>query len=867
MNAIHLRTEYLSDPIGIDIPQPRLFWQAGEGIRQTAFQIIAEREGILIWDSEKLVGSTMQCQYGGEPLHSRDRIAWKVRLWNEGGKPGPWSSGTFELGLLEKTDWTSAWISGNYRIRKNTRYPVDCFLKEFDAPRPIRLARLYITACGLYEATINGSKVGDVCMTPGCTDYRRRIQYQTFDATALVQSGRNRLEVQLGDGWYRGSIGTWGKQNVFGRQTKLRCQLEITYADGTKERIGSDDRFSWSNDGPLRFNDLRDGEIMDASRTPTYAGKAIVVRQTAGLSASNNVGVREKERFPATLMTTPKGSKVLDFGQNLAGFLRFSILGKAGQRLRLRMGELLEDGEFTQKNIQTMRPVREYGQLTLLLMLMGKTDKIKGELQPTPKQEIQFICSGKPDFYQTKFAVFGFRYALIETDIPIDASQFEAVAVYSDLEPTGSFHCSNPLVNRFHENTLWSMKSNFLDLPTDCPQRERLGWTGDAQIFFETAAYMMNVAPFFRKWLRDLTDNQFSNGSISAVIPYVGADLVYKTTGDSVGFGDAAILIPYRFWKRYGDATLLKTMYPAMRKYAKHIVARAGDKKAKNTPYSHYVVVRGLHLGEWLEPARFRDSKPIASRPEEATAYLHYTLKMMAEMAGFLGYRDDESLFSEYSAGAKNAYEFLIAPDGTIDTDRQAKLVRPLAMGLLREEAARNVASRLRQAVTKADYTIATGFLSTVFILRVLAEAGYEEEAFRMLENESAPGWLAEVKTGATTVWENWDGSASRNHYSPGAACQWLYEGVAGIRVTGENRFVIQPHFGGTLTGADGSYDSLYGKVSSGWKIGGGFFHLRVQIPPNTTAEILLPDGSSHAVGTGKFEFAIPLPHPEPVGK
>jgi alpha-L-rhamnosidase len=864
MKAINLRTEYMNQPIGISNIAPRLYWNCCEGKKQSAYQILAERDGAQIWNSGVIQSDQMtHIQYNGERLKSRDRVEWSVKLWDEKGIEGDWTSSWFEIGLLGTDDWSAKWISGAYSPKKNMRYPVDYFHKEFQVKNDVQKARLYITACGLYEAKLNKQKIGDFCLAPGCTDYRYRLQYQAYDMTAMITKGRNTLELQLADGWYRGSIGCFGFTNVYGRQTKLLSQLELTYVDGTKDVIESDETFRWSNDGPLRFADLKDGEIYDAAYVPSYKGIARLAKEEMLPTASNNVEVKEKEIFTGKLIITPSGKKVLDFGQNIAGFLAFKVKGEKGQKIKLRCGEILDEkGEFSQENMQAKKPVKECGKISEILLITGNEKKIKAELQPTPKQEIEFICNGGEDEYKMSFSVFGFRYAELETDIAIDTSTFQAIAVYSDMEQTGSFECSNKNVNQLFENTMWSMKGNFLDIPTDCPTRERLGWTGDAQVFFHTAAYFMDVAAFFRKWLYDVKDAQFKSGKSSAVIPYAGASMLYDNTGGSAGWGDAVVLLPYRFWKRYGDRNILIEFYEVMCKFARFMIKNAGhkDKKMqKINPYHKYVYEKGMHLGEWLEPEEFKDAKVGMSvlHTEVCTAYMHYTMTYMTEIAHELGMSEDEKLFHEYAEGAKQAYDFLFLQNGTIDTDRQSKLVRPLAFGLAEGEKKENLEKRLIQAVENREYRIGTGFLSTPFVLPVLTQAGRSDVAYQMLENEKAPSWLAEIKAGATTIWEDWEGKLSQNHYSPGAVCEWLFYTVGGIRVAGENYFEIKPIPGGSLGYANVAHKSIYGKVVSKWSMDGTAITFHFEIPCNTSALIELPDGTMHKVESGTYEYTI----------
>lgn len=862
MRAIHLRTEYLENPVGIDIRKPRFYWNCEGGLRQTAYQIKAVRGGEVIWDSGKVESSAMtHIAYEGKTLHSRDIVEWQVCLWDENDAAGDFNTASFEMGLLEKDDWKARWISGDYKPKKkNCRYPVDCFLKQFALKKQVKKARLYATARGVYDVTLNGTRIEDFILAPGMTDYRKRIQYQVYDVTSYLEQ-ENRLELRLADGWFRGSIAAYGAINVFGMQTSVMAQLELVFEDGTTEWIGTDKSFAWSNDGPIRFADLKDGEIYDAAKTPSYSGNAIEVTCDIVPSASNNVAVREKEKLDVQAVTTAGGATILDFGQNIAGYLAFSVKGRKGQQFKLICGEVLgADGRVDLSGIQETKPVKGWNNINLVCKLLGKEPK--GEMQPTPKQEIVFTCSGKQDSYKTSFAVFGFRYVQVEGDIAVEAKDFEAIAVYSDMEQTGNFFCSNELINKLYQNTVWSMKGNYLDIPTDCPTRERLGWTGDAQIFFDTGAYMMDTAAFFRKWLLDMEDDQYDNGLISAVVPYQGVEMMYKSTGSSVGWADAIYLIPYRYYKRFGDKDLLEKCWPMMRKYADYLMKNMGmrDKKeGKANPYNAYTYEKGVHLGEWLEPEEFRDKVygAQAKHPEECTAYLHYSMKIMGEIAALLGDSAYATKCKEYADGSKEAYNKLFVETGGLDTNRQAKLIRPLALGLVEGDAKKQAQDKLVKAVEGYHYCVGTGFLSTVFALPVLTEAGRFDVAYKMLENTKKPGWIGEVLDGATTIWENWEGDLSQNHYSPGAVCQWLFESVGGIRPDGENAFIIKPLPGGTLTHAAASYQSIYGMVSASWKVAGDHVEYQINVPANTRAKIVLPNGMQAEVEAGSYTYTV----------
>ncbi len=841
MKAIRLRTEYLNNPMGVDFPHPRLMWNAEGGIKQTAYQIVTEH-----WDSGKVESSSMRAGYPKE-LRDRERVNWRVRLWDENGEPGEWSEAFFETGI---SSWQAKWITGDYTVNKKERYPVDCFRRAFAVKKPVKSARLYITACGLYEARLGGRRVGDFVMAPGYTDYRRRVQYQTYDVTDLLQPGENELTVQLADGWYRGSCGANGIVNQYGTETKLLSQLEIGFEDGTTQTIGTDETWDWSDDGPVRFADNKDGEIVEAFRTPLYRGKAKLTKHAVTPTASDNVPVREQESFKPVLITTPSGKKVLDFGQNIQGIVSFALNAHAGQRIFLRFGELLDrDGEFTQKNIQ--------------LANRGKT---------TPLQQVEYWCAEGWNEYKTTFAVFGFQYVLVETDVPFRPEDFTAHAVYSDLERTGWFRSSGELLNRLFEAAVWSAKGNHLDIPTDCPTRERHGWTGDAQLFFTTAAYLFNFAPFARKYLRDVYDWQKRDGRLPHIAPEGGSDFYMWTMNGSVGWSDVGVLIPWRYAAIYGDETILREHYDGMVKYARFMERRAGkttpvfsEKIRLSKEARRYLVNMGQSYGEWAEPVDvgggFRWQDFVNPHPEVSTAYTAYILRLMGEIAERLGHEKDAEEFRRCAEGCKRAYQELVsAGPYTLDTDRQAQLVRPLYMDLLDKEQTEFAKKRLIEALEHYGWRLGTGFLSTPLILYVLASYDLDA-AYRLLENEEIPGWLSMPKQGATTIWESWEGPnaqggvASLNHYSKGAVAEWLFSTMCGIRVAGENRFTIAPRPGGSFTFAEASYNSVYGMVESRWEKREGKTVYTITVPANGTAEVLLPDGSAFAQTAGTKEY------------
>lgn len=866
MKAINIKTEYLKNPLGIDIENPRVMWNCEGGVTQTAYQIVTDD-----WDSGKIESNSMRAVIPVK-FEKGKRVTFKIKLWDENGNEGKFSEENFfEYGIKS---WSAKWITGNYEVDKKgyekekkleksfflsginylatsnkpepERFPVDCFKKEFVVKKDVESARLYATACGIYSAHINGQKVS-MPLAPGVTDYRKRVQYQTYDVTDLIKE-KNIINIDLADGWYRGSVGAWGLKNQYGCETKILAQLEIQYTDGTTDIVATDSSWLWSNDGAISFADNKDGEIIDANKVPTYYTRAKLTSHNVVPSASNNVPIAEKETFKGEMTTAPSGKKLINFKQNMAGYVSFKINAKKGQKITLRFGEMLdENGELTLKNVQC------------------SNKKIT-----TPLQTIKYTCKDGVNEYKPNFAIFGFTYMEIDTDIDVSADDFTAIAVYSDMEETGFFTSSNELLNKFVNATKWSTKSNSVDLPTDCPTRERHGWTGDAQIFFNTAAYLFDYATFSEKYIRDVYDWQQKDGKLPQIVPYGGVDFYMSWMNGSVGWSDVGVLLPYRFWKIYNDDCLIQKYYNGMVKYAKFMISRCG----KWTPLKHniqlsgrnkkYFVNFGQSYGEWAEP---KDVFPndwkntVLPNPEESTAYTSYIMSLMCEIAKYMGDSKNLPLFEEYKNGCAEAYRELITKNGySIDTDRQAKLVRPLYMHLLDEKSTEFAKKRLIKALENYGWRLGTGFLSTPFILDVLADMNIEY-AYKLLENEKMPGWLFMAKMGATTIWESWEGTqaqggiASLNHYSKGAVCEWLFRRMCGINISGENHFVIKPQPGGHFTFANAQYNSVFGTVKSGWEIKDGKTTYTIEIPANCTAEIILPNGEKQTVTTGKHIF------------
>lgn len=843
MKAIKLKTERLVNPLGIDIKQPSLSWICQDGITQTAYEIEAVSDGRLIWNSGKVSTNKMQVTFG-EVLESKQRVSWKVRLWDEADTVGEWSEEAyFEAGILDAAQFVAKWINPELVSDPSIHMPASYLQTTFKAPLGSQ-ARLYITCHGLYEAYLNGLRVGDFVLAPGSDTYNKKLTYQTYDVTELVKEGKNDVQVILGDGWYRSCSGVDGERNLFGEDIALYFQLEV---DGVPVCI-SDEKWQATQDGPIRENDMQQGEIYDARKERLTSWHEVKVQdfQITHFKGSNSVPVVEQERFAGKIMITPNGETVIDYGQNLAGYVEFTVDAKEGQTLIMTHGESLdENGDFTIENFQDRKRHKE------------------GEI----KQRVVLICRNGRNHYKSKFTIWGFRYAKIVTDIDLSTATFTSIAVYSDMEQTGSFHCSNEDVNQLVCNSIWSMKSNFCDMPTDCPTRERAAWTGDMGIFIDTGLFFADCYPVVRKWLSECRLNQYDDGKLAIIAPPNNQTSQYaRMLASSVGWGDASIIVPYTLYKRFNDVRILEENYEMMQGWYGFLENRAKqineqNPNEKENPYAMYTIDSGVDFGEWCEPgvsAMAAMSKP---QYKVATAYFARSGRMMAEIAEVLGRSEDAAHYRDTAENAAKAFHIVATDNGKIHSDRQAEYVRAIAFDLLSEEEVKVAAAELNGKIIENDYHLNTGFLSTPSLCSVLAKYGYQETAYRLLLQDTMPGWLYEVKKGATSIWETWDGinekgevSASLNHYSYGAVCGWLFAGVCGIQVENERiKIAPQPH---KLLGyAKAVYQSSMGEIVSAWKYEKDQFFYEITVPANAKAEVCLPAGRHEFVTTGVHHF------------
>ncbi|MBQ6756925.1 MAG: family 78 glycoside hydrolase catalytic domain [Oscillospiraceae bacterium] len=762
------------------------------------------------------------------------------------------------------------WISHPEDNRETRLVPV--FRRGFKVKKGLVSAALRLSAHGIYEAEINGVSVTENRFLPGLTSYYFRIQVQEYDVTALLQEGDNELRVTVGDGWWR-----WN--NNFGYTLALWSELRLLYADGSEEAIATDESFEVTT-GAVRRTDLQKGEVYDARIAPSDWQKAALCTEHTGgkLIENESVPVREKERFFGKPFHDSAGNLVIDFGQNIAGYVHMTLRGTTrGQTVHLKYGEGLDkDGKFSTANCDGGR---------------------------TEFQEITYICKGADvEEYTPHFAVFGFRYALVEG---IEDADFEAIAVYSDMEEVGDFKCSNPLINKLVENARWSQKGNFLDVPVDCPTRERNAWTGDAMIYCRTAAYFMDVQQFFKKWLVDQTIEQYASGKVGITFPSTSsvhnpeelkavqavnpAMALAGPSGegnigeDSVGWGDSAVWIPYQMYLMYGDVEFIKEHYDTAKKWVEFSLRCMkeqnplyADKPWYKNGDGDYIYDTRFHYGEWNEPlppapevielfakggtaADFVAHMAKYGKPEVATAYTKRSCDNLAEMAKILGKTEDAEHYAALSAKIKAAYDkYLIGGDGEIQKGHQAAYIRALALDMVSEEKKPLVIAQLKRELEAADYRLNTGFLSTVYLLPTLCDNGLANEAFRILEQTEAPGWLHPIALGATTMLENWNGMDvfrdSFNHYSFGAVCQFLFEYVAGIRPTvGFKEFELRPIIGGSLSWAEGSYRG----IKSRWEKTDSGVIYTCTVPQGTTARLSLPNGEKRILTGGEYTFEL----------
>ena len=833
-----LRCEYKVDPLGIDAAQPRLSWQLrsdARGVVQSAYQVQVTRDGKTLWDTGQVASAaSTQVPYGGPALESSRRYGWRVRVWDGGGKPSAWSAPAhWEMGLLAPGDWKARWIESAQDEGAKASQPSPMLRGTFAVKGKVRSARAYVTSLGLYELEINGTRVGDQLLTPGWTSYKKRLQYQTYDVTSLLRPGENAIGAALGDGWYRGFLAWSDRRAVYGDRLALLGQLRIEYEGGRVETVGTDGTWK-SATGPIRASDIYNGETYDArlerpgwSRTgyddKDWAPVRVVEPEKRALIAPAGPPVRRIEEVrPVKVLKTPAGETVFDMGQNMVGHVRLKVRGPAGTTVTLRHFEVLDKaGNVYTANLRVA------------------------------KQQVTYVLKGGADeVYEPHFTFQGFRYVAVAGwpgEPTLDA--LTGVVVHSDMPVTGQLTTSNPLLDQLQHNIRWGQKGNFVDVPTDCPQRdERLGWTGDAQVFSRTAAFNMDVAGFFTKWLGDVAADQQADGAVPFVIPDV---LSKNGTGASASaaWADAAVIIPWNMYLAYGDTRLLERQYPSMKAWVEYMRRQAGDKDLWTT---------GFHFGDWLAFATTASDYPGATTGKDliATAFYAHSTDLLQRTAAVLGKKDEAAQYAALVPRIKEAFvrEFVTAA-GRVGENTQTAYALALQFDLLPEDLRKEAARRLAAEV-KARGHLTTGFVGTPYLCHVLSRYGYTGVAYRLLNRQEYPSWLYPVKQGATTIWERWDGQKpdgsfqdpgmnSFNHYAYGAIGEWMYRVVAGLELDpqepGYKHVLVQPQPGGGLTSAEARLQTLYGEAASGWTIADGKVTVAVTVPPNAHGTVRLP--------------------------
>jgi alpha-L-rhamnosidase len=874
-----LRIEHLDEPLGLLTRSPRMSWRlpTGAGL-QLAYRIRTDNG----WDTG-WVGDHhhVLVPYAGPELRSAQRVTWRVQVDTDLGR-SDWSEPAwFETGLLDAEDWTAGWIEpGRMPEGPAGQRPATLLRVGFDVARPVVSARLYATAHGVYEAFVNGHRAGDAELAPGFTQYDSRLQVAAIDVTDAVRPGANALGVILADGWYRGQIGITRSGDQWGTRTALLAQLHLIHDDGTTTVVGTGPDWR-SSVGHIAAADLIAGEHVDLRRLPRgwdrvgFDGSGWdpvtpVAGSAAELVDSPAPQVRRvQEIIPVAVHRLENGRQIVDLGQNINGWVRLTDLGPAGTTITLRHAEWLgTDGDVTTDHLRPDLPFLPH---------------------PLPAGQVDSVVSaGRPDdVFEPRRTTHGFRYVAVDGHPgSLTPADVRGVVVHTDMRRTGWFSCSDERINRLHDAAVWSLRDNACDIPTDCPHRERAGWTGDWQLYVPTAAFLYDVAGFSTKWLRDVAADQWPDGTVANISPTAPAEGRHSPIAElngSAGWGDAAVIVPWELYRVYGDLRILDELWPTMVRWLDRTERIAREQRHPDrvvrrpvpAPHEQYVWDSGFHWGEWLEPGAAvddLDALAAADKGDVATAYYAHSARLMSRIAGLLGREADATRYRELADRVRAAWraEYL-GSDGRLTPDTQANHVRALAFDLVPTHLRAAVADRLAELVAAAGDRLGTGFLATPMLLPVLADTGHLDLAYRLLFSGGEPSWLTMIDRGATTIWEHWDGvdatgkpRESLNHYSKGAVISFLHRYTAGIQLVDDEpayrRLEIRPRPGGGLTHVEAAHESPYGRIESTWSIVDDRLHLRVLVPAGTSAMVVLPDGETRVAGPGRHTYTSLLP-------
>ncbi|KAI9375579.1 bacterial alpha-L-rhamnosidase-domain-containing protein [Aspergillus egyptiacus] len=854
--------EHHRSALGIGESTPRISWRFDGAVSdwyQRAYEVEVQRNGQSDTFGVNSSDSVL-VPWPGDPLQSGEEATVRVRSLGRSHQDTPWSEPvTVEPGLLAQEDWQgAAAIVSDRPTEADAPHRPIYFRKEFSLDEEVLAARLYITALGVYEAQLNGQRVGDLVLAPGWQSYHHRHEYNTYDVTELLQQGDNALGVAVGEGWYSGRLGWNGRRNIYGDTIGLLCLLSVTTADGTKTYIPSDG--SWkSTTGPIVASELYNGEVydstleMDGWASPgfdasSWLGAQEVDFDKSVLAAPDAPPVRRiEERRLENVFSSASGKTVLDFGQNLVGWLRVRVKGPRGSSIRFVHTEVMEDGEVA------TRPLRS----------AEATDNL--------------TLSGEDQVWEPAFTFHGFRYVQVDgwpADTELNADTVTAVVVNTDMEETGSFSCSNPLLNKLHENIIWSMRGNFLSIPTDCPQRdERLGWTGDIHAFARTANFLYNTAGFLRGWLKDAHSEQKENKNAP---PHVVPNVLGPDTATSI-WGDAIVSVPWDLFRSYGDKAMLREQYAGAQDWIEKGVLRNEVGLWNRSTFQY---------ADWLDP------KAPPEEPGDATtnkylvsdAYLIHSTELLANISSILDLPDNANKYTRERETLTRAFQRAwISANGTVANETQTGLTLPLYFNLFSQDKPSHYAAalaHLKRLITTNEYKVGTGFAGTHLLGHTLSKYNAADVFYSMLLQEEVPGWLFQVLMNGTTTWERWDSMlpngtvnpgemTSFNHYAVGSVGSWMYENIGGLSPAepGWRRFHVDVRPGGGIRGAEARFVSAYGVVEARWRIEGmeapagcERFRLRVAVPPNSEAVVSLPGrprrGEKRAVvGSGVHEF------------
>ncbi len=854
----NLHCEYFTNPLGLDELRPRLSWLVSDerrGAVQTAYQVrvassqeMLAKEGADLWESGRVKSSqSVHVVYEGAPLASCQRVWWRVRTWDAGGEPSPWSEPSWwEMGLLARKEWQGQWIGSPLVGGGRTSSPCPYLRRGFIADKPLRAARLYATALGLYDFFLNGRPVDDRVFAPGWTEYTKRVPYQVYDVTDLLQAGENVLGAILGDGWYCGHIAWWDRQ-VYGDRPRLLAQLRLDFTDGSRATIATDGAWKWAA-GPILESDMIMGECYDARREMEGWGRIgfddakwspVEIFKDPGIALVAQCGPpvrRIEERAPVRKTVAEKDlygrpAWIFDLGQNIVGRVRLKIRGKPGTMVRLRYGEMLQaDGSLYTANLRSARATDYY--------------TLKG---------------GCVETYEPRFTFHGFRYVEVSDQFDqIASADVTGVVLHSDTPTTGEFECSHPLVNQLQSNIRWGQKGNFLEVPTDCPQRdERLGWMGDAQVFTRTAAFNMDVAAFFTKWQQDIADAQSRRGEFTKISPHV-----MDTEDGGPAWADGGIICPWTIHLCFGDTRLLERHYASLVRFVESMRASSQDLIRAHERS------KGFHgFGDWLAVDAVERDRTPTPKSLIGTAYFAHDARLLSRIATRIGKKADAHKYAKLASEIRAAFnrEF-VTPGGRVVGHTQTGYLLALGFDLLPEAKRAAAVEHLVSDIERRGNHLSTGFVGTPLLAPVLSRFGRTDVAYRLLLQETYPSWLYTVKQGATTMWERWNSWTkeqgfgdvamnSFNHYAYGAIGEWIYAVVGGIDLDperpGYRHIRLAPRPGGGLTHARASLRSIHGLIECRWRIRNKKFFLDVTIPANTTATVRVPTRSPKAVTEG----------------